>query len=366
MAEYELWMARDDGTRLALIDTFAKLDYVLLAHDIGACSLVLPGDFDTALIAPDRRLVVSRAPHGGKLQLEDAYFLRRWADATDDNGVRTITATGYNGLYLAAGRIVAAAAGSAAAEKTDYIDDMMKDIITEQLGASAAAARQISSSYLSVQGDLSAGPSVTKGFAWQNVLKVLQDLADVAWQAGTQVYFGMVPVSSTAWEFRTRTGQLGQDHTYPNGVNPVLLGLEYGNLRAPRVEWDYTDERTYVYAGGQGQGTAREIVEVEDTVRSGRSLFGRREAFADARNDASTNAATAAGNAALANARPKLRFSASIIENANTRYGIEWGWGDKLSAVYQGQQYDAMVRMVHVSVDQNGKETIEAKLEVSA
>ena len=39
------------------------------------------------------------------------------------------------------------------------------------------------------------------------------------------------------------------------------------------------DEITYVYAAGQGAGTGRTVVELEDETRGGVSIFNRREAL---------------------------------------------------------------------------------------
>lgn len=360
MATHEIWLSTDSGTRLHPIETYTSLEYVLLTHDVGACNIVLPSNFDTSLLAAHRRIEIARAPFGVNPTLQDAYLITKVIDQTDaESGLRTIQVIGANGLWLPGGRVVAYNAGSSQATKTDQADDMMKAVIRENIGASAAAARQVSSSYLSVQADAGAGPSISKDMAWQNVLRVCQELADAAWAAGTKVYFGMIPVSAGSWEFRTRTGQLGQDHTVTSGVSPVELSIEKENLRNVRLELDYSDEVSVVYAKGQtGDTTA------EDTTRSGRSAFGRREAYLNATGESTANGLTAAANSRLAAGRPKLRFSASIKENASTRYGVEWGWGDRLTATYQGQSYDVVVRMVRVTVDKNGRETIDARVEV--
>lgn len=363
MADYELWLNKDDGTALGVLDTVVSFEYAMAVHQVGACSLVLPGSFDTALLQPDNRIAVWRTPAGGARNLERVYLIRRLLDTTDADGKRTLTVTGLDGNDLLARRIVAYVSGAAQAVMTDQADDMCKAVVTDNLGTDAVAARQLST-YLSVQGDLAAGPSITMAFAWRDVLTTLQDIAEAARQAGTAVYWDVVPLSATTWEFRTATGQPGADHSYPSGVNPVLLGLEYGNLQEPSLERDWSEEVTYVYAGGQGEGAARTIVEVEDTARSGRSVLGRREAFEDARDDTTTAAVTARANSRLSTGRPRLRFSGKIVDSPGTRYGIEWRWGDRLTATYQGQTVEAIVKAVKVSVDDNGKETLDARLEV--
>lgn len=367
MADHNIWLSRDDGTRLALLNgDFIDLEYVISLHQIGACSILLPGDFDRDLLAIDNMIEIEREPDGGMMYLERAFFLRRRRRWTDNQGQRFYQIGGLDGLYLlnGPGRIIANAAGSSQASKTDQADDMMKAVVREQMGTSAAAARQWNSSHFSVQADLAAGPSITKAFAWREVLRVLQDLAGAADAAGTPVYFDVVPVEPGKFEFRTFTGQPGQDRTYPNGNNPIVFSEEFGNLAEPDLEEDYSDEVTYVYCGGQGEGTARTIVEVEDATRSGRSIWGRREAWQDARQDTSTNGITAAANARLAEGKPKIRFGAKLLDVPGSVYGKDWRWGDKVSCIDEGQQHDGIVKVVRVKVDKDGKEDIDARVEV--
>lgn len=364
MPRHEVYLDRDDGTRLALLDQFESLEYALVVNDIGACTIVLPGSF-ASLVAPDRRIEVWRAPESGKLAMQRVYFTRKIKDQTDRDGNRWLIVTGYDGNYLLAGRIVAYAVGSAQASQTDQADDLMKSIVDENLGSGATdSSRDWSGNSLTVQADLAAGPSLTRGFSRRNVLTVLQDLAESARQAGTEVYFDVVSTTPTALEFQTFTGQRGRDHTYPNGSPPVLLGVEFSNLAEPEHDQDYSDEVTFAYAGGQGEGSERVIQTAEDTTRSGRSIWGRREGFADARNESAAGGVTAAAQALVAEGRPRRRFTGRIVDTPGTRYGVHWAWGDKVTAVYEGQSFDAHIRAVRVTVDKGGLETtIDARLE---
>jgi hypothetical protein len=361
---YELWLSRDDGTRLALLDQVVRFDYAIVLHGVGACRLELPGSTDKSLLAVDRRIEVWRSAAKKALTLERVYLIRRIADGTDADGLRTIVITGLDGNHLLRRRIVAYAAGSAQAEMTDQADDLCRAIVVDNLGADAAAARQIGSTYLAIAPEGSDGASMTMGFSRRNVLAVLQDIANTAEAAGTPVYWHMADRTAAQWEFRTYTGQPGDDHSYPDGTDPVLLGLEYGNLAEPKVEEDYTEEITYAYAGGQGEGTARVIETAEDAARSGRSLFGRCEGFADARNESATAGVTAAARRLLGAGEPRRRFAAKLVNSAGTLYGVHWRWGDRVTAAYAGETYTAIIRAVAVRLDENGLETIDARLEM--
>lgn len=355
MANYELWLCRDDGARLTMLEDTVNFAYNRVLHDVGSCEVVMPSTFPQSWLAVDRRIEIWRQPVSGPLRLERSYFLRKWRDKTNASGVRTIALVGFDANYLLKGRTVAAQAASAQADMTDEADDMCKEIVRDSMGADADAARQWTT-YVSVRANAGAGPSLTKGFSRRNVLSVLKDLANAAEAAGTPIYWDLVEVGTGGWEFVTSTSQPGIDHSYPGGIIPVHLGIEHGNLYEPSLEHDYSEEVTYAYAGGQGEEAARVIQTAEDTARSGRSLFGRREGFADARNEDTTAGVLAEARRMLNESRPRLRFTATILDTTGCRYGVHWRFGDKLTAYYAGQSFQCIVRAVNVSVDSRGAE----------
>ncbi len=376
MSNYELWLSRDDGTRIAQMTNTEGFEYAIVMHDVGVCRITLPGikswlplamdmrGLQTAMLATDMRLEIWRQPTGGALALERVYLLRRAISQVDASGRSSVVLSGVDGNDLLRRRIVAYAAGSAEARMSGEVDDLCKTIVRQNLGVDAAVARQIDSAYFTVETDMSAGPSLTRSFSWRTVLTVLQDLAQAAQAAGTAIYWHVADIEPTRWQFCTRIGQPGQDHTYPNGQSPVLFGLEYGNLAEPSLDEDYTDEVTYVYAGGQGEGSDRNIQTAEEVPRSTRSLYGRREAFSDARNEESDAGVLAAARGRLSGGRPRRRFTARLVDAPSTRYGTHWRWGDKLTAIYEDQSYDAIVRAIRVRVDGSGHETIDARLDM--
>lgn len=359
MSDFTIKLTTDTGTVLAILDDFERLNYVMSVGEVGVCTLTLPGDWEPSFFKTDRKIEIWRAPEGAAKTLERAYMIREIRQSTDTNGVRRIQLTGLDGNYLLDGRGIWAAAGSAEASKTAEIDDMMKAIIRESQGSLAAAARQWNSSYFSVQADLTLGASITKAFSNRNVLNVLRDLHEQSKVNTPVIYYDVMSPEPHKYEFRCYSGQPGQDHTYPSGVNPVLLGIEHGNLADVEVIRDYSQEITHVRGGGQNEASDREYIEVNDTARSGRSIWGRRELFYDGSNQA-TAGLTSGANTKLSAGRPKISFRGRIVDNPGTQYGVHWRWGDKLTAEYERQRYDAMVSVVKVNLDSSGMEDIEA------
>ena len=47
-----------------------------------------------------------------------------------------------------------------------------------------------------------------------------------------------------------------------------------------------------------------------------------------------------------------------------SRFGVDWNFGDKVSARYRGFDFDGHVRSFTISMNENKVEKIEAKLDV--
>jgi hypothetical protein len=359
---YFVEVADPFGVKLAQVDTFLALDFVRPVNDVGVLTLDLDPDTDVSQFRLDGRLSVYRQGSAGgyRLQTETVWLVRQWRRVMYTSGERVLRVTAYSASDLLARRIVAYAAGSDEASKTDHADDMMKAIVRENLGASATDTDRRWSSYLTVQADSASASSMSKAFSRRNVLTVLQEIAETSAEGGEPLYFDIVAPSSSTLEFRTYTGQRGVDRTL-SSASPLIMSPELGTIRGGELFEDYASEYTVVYAAGGGEGKAREVSEVEDTARSGASPFGRIEALRDARHGATGASLTAEGNAYLRASRPKRIFTAALVDTPQVRYGLEWHWGDKVTAQFEGKTFDCHIDTLRVSVA-GGKETISAHL----
>lgn len=380
MAYYELWLTDDTGLRIAdsrgrsPLQPFLHLTAARAVNNIGEFTLAMPATFDDSLLAPDRMVQVWRAPTGGRLGLWRVYLLRRWIlDGQGDQEHVLLSGPDTNDLLRR--RVVAAYNLSSQAQKTDLADDMMKEFVTEALSDAASPTPDAGTrawSNLSVQADLGNGPTVTiDGTAFHHLLLpsgwgVLSWVARAARVAGTEVFFDIVPDvvtgSSITFQFQTFTGQPGQDVT-----DRVVFDKGRGNLRDPRLEYDYREEENYIYTGGQNIGILREIEQVYDSDRYSVSQWNRCEGFADARGQTG-NGVREVGRTALAEGEPKIRFSGIPIDTAGTRFGRDWDLGYRVRARYRNREFDTIVRAVTLSVEPGGKEgevkeDIRARLE---
>lgn len=369
MTSFELWLCNDKGVRLAQIENFVRLDATRIANRAGVCLLDLPSGFDVGLLGKDYVIEVWRKSEGA-YSLFNMYFIRRIQIRQDGPG-RYIQLTGYDPNYLAGGRIVYEYAGSTGADKTDYLDDMIKAIWSEQAISNSDTDRNWDS--LSVENDWSAAPSSTIGFAYRNVQSVFDSIVNLSRGEGTRLYWALEPSFSTAtstgifYRFRLATyiNQPGQDLTESAG-SQIFFGPTYGNIKDAVLTYDWSNEATVVYAAGLGQEAARIRSEQEDTDRSQESVWSRREAFADARfSGGSSTSVAAVAKQKLAEHEPILNFTGTLVDTEAARYGRDWDFGDRITVTMQGIELDAVIEVVYLRIDQSGGVSIEARVEAT-
>ncbi len=371
LPSYEIWLTDDKGMRIAQITTFSALTVSREVSAIGWMELTLPASFDTSLVTvPDRIVQVWRQPRGGALSLWRPYFIRKWRwQMQGSSEVLVVEGPDCNDLLRR--RIVAHYSGSANANQFTFADDAMKayvtDAIADGVNPTPTAGTRVWSDF-SVAADISAGPVVEQTAGWSQLATpsggggVLSDLAAKSKAEGTEVFFDVVPdvvtSSSITFQFRTYTGQPGQDVS-----DRVVFDQADGNLADPTLEYDYSEEINYVYAGGQAEGQARNIQQVFDADRYNVSQWNRCEGFADALNEGTSAGVQAVGNALLSQGRPIRRFSGMPLDTLGTRFGVQWDHGYKVRAIYRDAEFDAIVRATVIQVGDNGSETIQARLD---
>lgn len=366
---FEIWLTDDHGLRLALLDDILQFNATRIAGGIGHFEGGFKKDFDTDFVKPDYMIQVWRAPQGGQLSLWRPYFIRKWRYETVGSEEH-IQLMGPCVNELMRRRHVAAFTASAQALKTDYADDMMKEIVTESLADGVAPVPWAGTrvwSNLTVAPQFSLGPTLTKAFAFGRLLDrsgagVLPGIAQAAREAGTEIFFDIVPhiVTSTgiSFQFRTYIGQPGSDVS-----SRVIFDQESGSLANPFLEYDYANEVNYVYAGGQDVEAARNVQQVYDSSRYGISQWARCEGFADARAQSTDDGVREAGRARLEEGRPRRRLGGVPIDTKACKFGRDWRWGDKVTARYRGQEFSTIIRVIAIGLDQRGRETIQARLD---
>lgn len=357
--EWQIELCRDDGRRLIIIDNPTSFWCTKTVNNIGGWEIVLPSDFDKALIAKDRRIKFWRKPEGGAMYQEFQGFLRRWSYSADEDGAITRVIGGASLNYLISGRVVAYKSTTSQAQKTDQADDFLKALALENLGASAGTDRVLASSYFTIANDVSLGPSITKGMSYRNLLDVFREICNTARNLGTEVYFDLVPNGDSAFMLMTYTGQRGLNRT---GAGGLIFGQENGNLIKPKLDYDAMNETNVVYGLGAGEGPARDVQSAQDTARMTASLFARREDTVEASTETSAGV-LAKAQSKVVEGRPLGRFSGTLQSAPGSVYGKDWGFGDKVKVSFDDEQYTVMVRSVTCAVNGRGVEDVTSLAE---
>lgn len=324
-------------------------DYTLKERDVGVLSLTYPPTVPLSYLQKDGRVIVS---YNGA-QDGSALWLIRRVKPTFSGRERLIEVTAVHANHLLKRRIVAYVAGSSQAQKTGAADDLMKAVVRENFTAPTDTTRTMSATYgiASVAADLSAGPSVSKAFSRQNVLKVLQDLADLAAAQGTYVGFEVRSVGGSL-QFVTYTRQRGTDRRASSG-NYLRVAPSTGAIQSSSLDYDWSDEITYCYALGQGIEASRAVGTAQNTTAEALSPIGRIEDTYQANNTSDT--AILDDNAAqqLYTQRARVRYAAKAQDTPGFIYNRDYTWGDYLTITDFGQQFDCRVDPVRVRWDRS-------------
>jgi hypothetical protein len=362
MNDYEVRRYDTDGNLLEVITAFVRLSYVRAENTVGAMTLTIPIKNHTYEdFAVNQVLEVWRGKRGSmELQNETAYFLRDWEFYSNRNGEHLIDLYGLDANFILETRIVAYASESAQSKMTDYADDMIKAIVTDNLGGDAVSARQLST--LTIAPELSASVEVDKGFAWRNLMGVCREIAETATESGTYTAFDVVRVGVNEFRLVTYTGQRGINHGA--GSSDIrLVGEAYGNLSDAKLGTHHIEEFNYVYAGGQGQQDARIIQEASDTERiNAGSPYNRLEIFHDARHCETTDSVSAEAESALRMYMPKKIISGNLVDTPGMQFGVHYGFGDIVSVQAFGHSADCHISSLKMDVDANNNETLNIKL----
>jgi hypothetical protein len=363
---YEVWLLSQAAGEKTKLLTPDMLTYTKVVNAVGAFEVSLrASDLDGLAMQDDFldwRVVVSRSVEGKKA-LDFAGFVRGVTYDYNDRG-QSVTLSGPDYNELLTRRVVAYGPDEAEAKKASTAaDDLAKEIFSENFGGDATSDRDLSDAGVSIEGDVGAATATSKSCSYDNVLKVLQEIARASRSTeSTAMFFEVVPTGE-GWNmrFQTNIAQLGRDHRLPNGADgPVIFAVERGNMTDVELELDAFGEETFVYGVGPGGSLP---ANVSDADRIGRSLLNRREAYVDGSNYETTAKLESFCQARLRKGVPVERFSWRPVQIDGSAYGIDYGFGDRVTALFLGRQYDVHISTVTVTLSGAGESVdVEAKV----
>lgn len=340
------------GDRTAI----TNLRYERVLNSIGVFQLTLPLTDPTAELfaVMDRLVEVTRFPTPATPTCEETFltrFVKRFIDEQDQGW---LVIGGFNLNHLLARRViypeddplVAGGYSTKSGEATAVI----AELVDEQAGPSASAARQTENLY-SVQA-LGGGLTVGGRWRYENLFEVLREVAD---SGGVDFWVER----TTAANFRFSSGVYGDDLTkttnFP-GAPFVVFSPEMGTMVEAALMDDRRDEATYLYLLGQGPEEDRDVYAASSSY-IGDTAYNRIEVAEDARTVEDGDATQYLTQAtSLLNERlPRAEFSFELSPSALSAYRELWDLGDKVTVVFGDYEADYRVMAVEVELTADGE-----------
>lgn len=272
-------------------------------------------------------------------------FHRTVYEQTTTDGYIIFNLYGRGFLDLLNRRICVPDAGEEYVRFAGAGETVIKQFVNHECVSNSNPARNFVG--LSIEPDAGRGGYAEYSARYTNLMTVISSVAKQA-----ELDFGIVGKGAVG-QFELQVRPLwGQDKRHPsiNNNPPVIFDILLNNMDIPVYARNSSDERNVFYVGGQGQGTNRTVVVLEDTKNAARSYWNRVESFVDARSEENEEGllTIASEQQEKYKYRPSLSFK--VFETAGTRWIRDWQLGDIVTARYYGLDFLKKVKRVTVTV----------------
>lgn len=363
--EYSVEILTPFYQRTGVILPLTNLEAARSLNKPGSFTFTLPKNnvFQKGFLKKDMVFKIYRIfPNGFRNLVGNTWwFLRTLSFNYDD---QTWSLTGHDTIGILARYLVAYTKETDYAEKTiefglsDYADNLMKAFLRENIGGDAFDISRDLSTYIEIEGDTSLGAVSEKEAAFQTLDKVCTDLANQSETGGVPLYYDVVPKGEKLF-FQTFPNQLGTDRTTIQ--RNIKFDLLSNTLRDATLTWDWSNEVTVGYIGGDGEGAAKLITTLTNDVAIEESPFSRVEKFFDEGDISDEGLLTIVGQADMLKSRAKLLLSGSVVDTPQQRFGRDYFFGDKVILSVDKFQSTSMINAFSLRYV-NGKEELDIKL----
>jgi hypothetical protein len=305
----ELYIYNPAIEQQGVVDSFSSLRWRRRFFEPGEFELHCAATADNVALLAEGN-VIHRLDHS------EAGTIEGMGIETTDNGDE-ISVTGRMGSSMLEQRIITPTINFIGTTET-----AMRKIVSDN----AIATRPITGLTLGTLSNFTQSCSFQASY--KNVLTTLEALGKSA-PLGFRVW---LDVPNKQWIFEVYDGV---DKTVTQTARPyVLFSDEFRNISSPKYTYNNQDYKNYAIVGGEGEGTARVIVEVDQTNGE-----PRRELWVDAKDLQKSDLTDAdyqaqlrqRGLEKLAEAAKTESFEAGAVNTANYEYLTDWNLGDIVS-----------------------------------
>lgn len=366
-AVYSVWLKNPAGQVLKVLSDFSHLEYTRTVNQIGAIKLVSE-DQSLIDIEADTILEVWRKIPGYRNYVdgETVWRIRKPVYSETPDGIQ-VEMVGADAIEILNRPRIAYRTETAYTSKSGVASSIMREFVYENAGPGATnPARWRAGGYdpnsFLIERDRASGATVTpKNVIGQKLLAVLQSVTSQSKELGVPIYIDVVRVDDNILEYRSYTGQRGQDRG-PGSNQEIVLGMALGTILSAKVSLDYTNSFNVSFVGGGGQDVSRLIGVAVDQSEIGLSPFGLIEGYTDNRNVTVQSTLDNLAMEALLKGGARVIVEATLADSG-LRYGVHYGFGDRVTCETVMGVFPARINAIQVVV-REGQEEITAGLEI--
>jgi hypothetical protein len=317
------------------LNAYTRLSYGRKANDVGELEIVLPRlAVRPTLFTEDSVITVEES---GKLAF-DTIWLVYHVQVTE----AFITVKAHDAMHFLARRFVLFREGDPQALKFQALDNMAKEVVRENLTDPADINRDFAG--LTTAANLGSGPGAQLAFDGANVLKTLQEIANLCLERGTYLTFDFVMSTASTGVFTTWTNQRGVDRR--TGAQTKYFGPAYSNIVNAQLELDYSNRASKITAYGAGDSAIQAMQTAQDATPLYETRWGVIEDVVQATNIEDSAYLLSHARQELGKRGTKVRFSGEFQETGATRFGRDIGYGDIIPVEAFG--YNVACRVIAV------------------
>lgn len=394
--DYTFRLSTAEGVFVSNLDNFLTATISRTKNDIGEVVIVLPDTYGDNPWGCDFILdIYKRLPNGGQTLVGGTcWFLRVWQFDLQDSGECFWTLTFVDTMDLLRRRHVlwfGQDNGPYPSNLQLESDNLAKAIFWFNLGDGAdgnalfpdgsipapvpaippivdaaydayypggGPGIDISQRISGIQMDViqNAGPVIQARFEFENVLEVLQNIANQSEANGQQLWFDITcSVNPTddvrVLVFRTWIGQRGQD-------TGQIFSPELRNLSNATLTYDFNPETTLVIAGGAGNNELRALGFGVNPVHK---PFYPIEGFINSDDDIDQNTLSGLAQQQVGAGIIQGQVSGTIVDTEGTQFFVDYNFGDVGTLEFRGLSSRAEIPEFNITLDASG-ETIQAPI----
>jgi hypothetical protein len=332
----------------AIINDYSSLEYVIRGDSSpGGFSMSVDRLKYERIFNPqnvDYRVQIFRKVNDEQFKLEGlTEFFVEVIDTTDT----TIKVSGGDLQTLLMRRVNAYASGAPGSRYTDQCDDIIKQLvrnnfITALSGRDGSATNFGIGAYLTVSNDVGQGPTIDISCSRDRCLDAIISVCNASAYLGTWLA-GRIISNTKNWTFNSYIGSFGIDRS------TTVLSRESRNIENINIVYNRSEEYTSSIVGGSGIESNR-YIGTADSANISLTPFYRKEYFY---SNPQVNSSADAINYAyslLRKYRPRMQFSADIINSNFFVRGIDFDIGDIVTVQFLATQYLCRINAIYVSI----------------